>query len=298
MCEEWAFFYHSYSTSALIYEVQAAIAAVLFGFRSHNGVLPRILVEEFARFPDVSALQRSFQGVPEGSDKYHDGKEEYMSVGLSAMCSLLAYGPEASPIADFCKGYRDSWDPDLDDVLEKVLRKCCVPEANIKKLIKDIIALSEKHGLDVSSFNGKECQSQQPGHLLQICIRRDIVDKLTYAALPFGHPDKARQPMSRFMGSNSSFDYGQARVLARPEYFMEPDAVRLHTVSADPKFHGSREEFQTELTKLLSVILGDVSSQESAAKGIYGKTLPEGWAPYAYARFSRPLLGARHRIKV
>merc|ERR1711904_673171 len=180
------------------------------------------------------------------------------------------------------------WNPDLSGALNKLLRTCGVPSSKIQRLSEDIIALSEKHGLDVSSFNGKRCASEQPGHLLQICIRRDMVDKLVYASHPFGQPDETRQPMSRYMDSNSSFGYGQARVLARPEYFMEPDAVRLHTVSADPQFHSNRADFQTELTKLLSVALGDASLQETAAQGIYGKKLPEGWTPYAYTRFSRP----------
>lgn len=38
----------------------------------------------------------------------------------------------------------------------------------IKKVTKDIIALGEKHGLDVSQFGGKRCSSSLPGHLLQV----------------------------------------------------------------------------------------------------------------------------------
>jgi hypothetical protein len=180
------------------------------------------------------------------------------------------------------------------------LKTCSVPSSKIDQVIQDIVVLSEKHGLDVSSFNGKHCKSKQPGHLLQICIRRDIVDKLVYASQPVGHPDEARQPMSRWIDSNSSKAYGQARILARPEYFMEPDAVRLHTVSADPKFHLNRESFQKELTELLSLILGDASSREDAAKNIYGGVLPDRWTSdeHQSSRFCRPALGARHCIKV
>jgi len=307
MCAEWAVFYHSYSTSALIYEVQAAIAAVLFGFRSQNGTLPRLLVNDFVKFPHAAALRNSFKGLnpSKESDECHDGREEYMAVGLSAMCSLLAYGPEASPTKDFCRGYADSavgasWDPDLAEALSKLFRKCSVGPFKTKKLMLDIIALSEKHGLDVSLFNGQECQSKQPGHLLQICMRRDVVDKLAYASLPYGHADESRPSMSHFMDGNNSFDYGQARILARPEYFLEPDAVRCHVVSADPKFHASRQAFQMELTELLSTILGDAASRETAARGIFGGSLPEGWTTdeHQSVRFSKPTPGARHLIKV
>lgn len=308
MCGEWAFLYHSYSTSALMYEVQAAIAAVLFGFRSQNGTLPRILMSDFAKFPDATVLKNSFKGlsVSREEDECHDGRQDYMAVGLSVMCSLLAYGPEASPTKDFCKGYADSWEgaswnPDLSEALRKLLETCCVPNFKIESLMKEIIALSEKHGLDVSLFdNGKECRSKQPGHLLQICIRRDIIDKVAYASLPYGHPDESRPSMSGFLDGKSSFDYGQARVLARPEFFMEPDAVRLHVVSADPTFHANRQKFQKELTDLLSSILGDTSSRESATKGICGGALPEGWTPdeHQSLRFSRPTPGARHCIKL
>jgi len=138
MCGEWAFLYHSYSTSALMYEVQAAIAAVLFGFRSQNGTLPRILVQDFIEFPDASALQESFQARQKENSEYCDGMPEYMAVGLSAMCSLLAYGPEASPATDFCKGYANScegasWDPELSKALKKLLETCCVPNSKIKQ---------------------------------------------------------------------------------------------------------------------------------------------------------------------
>merc|ERR1719387_1726425 len=47
-CGEWAAFYHSYSFAALLYEVNAAVAAVLFRFHSQLATLPRLLVHQFA----------------------------------------------------------------------------------------------------------------------------------------------------------------------------------------------------------------------------------------------------------
>eukprot|EP00971_Amphidinium_carterae_P091484 1811265-Amphidinium_carterae.1 len=47
LCAEWAVFYHSYSHAALLYEVHAAVASVLFGFKSELAPLPRILMHEF-----------------------------------------------------------------------------------------------------------------------------------------------------------------------------------------------------------------------------------------------------------
>ena len=49
---QWAVFYHSYSAAALLYEVQAAIANVLFRFKSRFAVLPRLLYKPFPNFFD------------------------------------------------------------------------------------------------------------------------------------------------------------------------------------------------------------------------------------------------------
>ena len=56
MCGEWAVFYHSYSAAALLYEVQAAVAAVLFRFKSSFAVMPRLLLKGFNDIPDAATL--------------------------------------------------------------------------------------------------------------------------------------------------------------------------------------------------------------------------------------------------
>merc|ERR1712190_85294 len=121
----------------------------------------------------------------------------------------------------------------------------------IKKLADDIIALSERHGLDVSQYGGRACPSGRPGHLLQIFMRRCLVDQLAYAAKPYGEVDAERQPLSTWLGGSASTNYGQARVVAHPKLFMTADSVRMHVASADESFHTSRQHFQSQLTQLL-----------------------------------------------
>jgi len=270
-CGEWAAFYHAYSLAALIYEVQAAIACSVFGFSSQSSTLPRILVHEFARFPDSASLLDRFHREYAHGKKDHD--REYRRVAISAMCSLVALGPEASTPVVFLAGYSER-DVSFKGVLENLLESCYVPRRKIGKLAADVIALSEKHGLDVSQFGGRPCESGKAGHLLQIFIRRDLVDMLAYASRPFGVLDKSRHPISGWLNADTNTNFGQARIVAHPLWFMQPDCVQMRVVSADPHFHHSRQQFQGELTTLLGDVLGDPVLHESAARGIFGGEVP------------------------
>merc|ERR1712113_257599 len=98
--------------------------------------------------------------------------------------------------------------------------------------------------------------------------------KLVYAALPYGAVDPARHPISKWLNSDSCTNFGQARVLCHPKFFMQASSVRMFVASADPTFDSSRTRFQASLTKLLDGVLGNASVRQSAATGIYGGTLP------------------------
>lgn len=279
MCGEWAVFYHSYSFAALLYEVQAAVGAVLFRFRSQFATLPRILVHEFntmfPKGPDGKILMDLFNSKFATCKRDHH--PEFRAVGLSVMCSLWATGPEACPPMVFISGYSCK-DLSFRGVLENVLESCYVPKAKVKKLAKDIIDVSEEHGLDVSQFGGKPCKSGMAGHLLQIFMKRDLVDKLTYPAKPYGPPDEERLPLSSFINANKSMQVGQARIIAHPKYFMQASQVRCYVASADQTFHRNRVAFQERLTSLLDVILGEPALRLKAATGIYGGKLPAWWS--------------------
>jgi len=275
LCGEWAVFYHSYSFAALLYEVHAAVGSVLFRFRSQYATLPRILVHEFNEIPDAPTLMKKFQAEFAAGKRDHHPK--FRKVGLSVMCSLASTGPEACTAMVFVAGYSCK-DIAFRGVLETLLESCYVPKGKVKSLADSIIKTSEKHGLDVSQFGGKPCASGKAGHLLQIFVRRSLVDQLVYAAKPYGPIDETRMPISKWMNSNSSFSVGQARIVAHPKYFMQANCVRSFVASADPTFHKSRQAFQEELIKLLGLILGEPSLREKAAAGIYGGTLPSWWS--------------------
>lgn len=275
LCGEWATFYHSYSFAALIYEVQAAVGSVLFRFRSQYSPLPRILVKDFSEIPDAPCLVQRFK--KEFAVNKRDHHPSFRRVAVSVMCSLFSTGPEACTAMVFIAGYSCK-DLSFRSVLENLLESCYVPKAKVKELADKIIELSEKHGLDVSQFGGKPCQSGKAGHLMQIFVKRGLVDKLVYAAKPYGPIDEDRMPMSKWMNSDKSVQVGQARVVAHPKYFMRADCVRMYVASADPTFHSNRREFQTELVGLLSMILGEPDLRQKAANGIYGGSLPSWWS--------------------
>ena len=97
-------------------------------------------------------------------------------MAICGTTSLCAQDPEATPKDCFLSGYSCD-DLSFVKLLEGLLGSCGIPKSKVKPLSKKIIALSEKHGLDCRKFEGKACESNRPGHLLQIFVKRTIVDK-------------------------------------------------------------------------------------------------------------------------
>lgn len=118
LCGEWAVFYHSYSLAALLYEVQASVAAVLFRFKSTFASLPRLLVKPFEEIGDADALMKEF---PKMSGRDHNPK--FRAVGICATTNLLAPDMEAPPTNVFLSGYSCS-DLSFMGVLEQLLQSC------------------------------------------------------------------------------------------------------------------------------------------------------------------------------
>jgi hypothetical protein len=270
LCAEYAVFYHSYSFAALLYEVQAAVAAVLFRFRSNFASLPRLLKAPFDDVPDADALLKLFNTKLAKSSKDHDPR--FRAVGICATTTLLGPDPEAPPTTVFLSGYSCS-DLSFIGVLEEVLKGCSLPKAQVSPLAKKIIALSEEAGLDVAQFGGKPCKSGRPGHLLQIFLKRELVDRFAYAALPYGPQDKTRTPLSDTLAANKAIS-GQVRICFNPSVFMRASNVRMFVYSADPTYHERRSAFQDKLRALLTPMLGTKDDRVRAAIAIHGGVLP------------------------
>jgi len=288
----------SYSVAALLYEVQAAVAAVIFRFKSDFASLPRLLWEPFEHIPNAARMLEEF---PKWPDRDHN--VAFRKVGLCGVVSLLAPDDEAPPTSVFLAGY--SVGP-LTGLLDGLLAKCGVPAAKVKALAKNIVQLAVQHGLECTAYGGKPCQSGRAGHYLQIFIRREVspaishappaishahpaishappaisqlVDKYVYAALPYGVPDNPRQPLGTYLEAGGKQLKGQVRITANPDFLLQATSCRMFVFSADPTYHAKRTAFQAKLTAALEPILGDAATRTKAAKGICGGTLPEWWS--------------------
>jgi hypothetical protein len=260
---EWAVFYHSYNSPALVYEVQAAVAKVLFRFGSKHGVLPRLLKQPFEKLGNAAAVLKAFPSWP---DKDHN--PAFKSVGICCSTSLVSSDPEATPSQVFLNGYGAS--TVTIAVVEKLLRDCGTPSKTVSSLAKTVMDLASKHGLPQATGKG------QQGHLLQIFIHRSCVDHWAYASLPYGVLDKPRHPLSKHLETKSKI-VGQARVVTNPSAFMRAKSIRLHACSADETYHQNRPAFQDALFEALAPILGSPEVRLQAAKGVYGGKLPSWW---------------------
>lgn len=295
-CAEWAVFYHSYSFSALLYELQAAVAATLFGYASHEAPLPRLLLRDFKVTPDTATLTKAFDARFVSDRKDHH--PEYRAVAISAMCSLVALGPEVSTPLGFLAGFSQE-DVSFTGILEKTLADCYIPRKKIKAVAAGVLALCERYGLDCSRYGGQAYNGGKAGHLLQIFIKRRLVNNLVYAAHPYGEVDNARQPISSWLGSDSSTNFGQARVVVHPMQFLSKDYVRVFVASMDQSFHESRAKFQEELVAIVSDAYGgsrEAEQWKSALEGLSAGISPKWAAELEERGQGYQLLGKRKRL--
>lgn len=260
---EFVVFYHSYNSPALIYELQATVARVLFRFSAKHGVLPRLLKKPFEKIPDAAAMLKEF---PKWRDQDHN--PAFKSVGICCSTSLAARDPEATPTQVFLHGYGAS--TVSIEVVRQLLQNCGTPKRYVASLAQKVMDLAVKHGLPQASRSG------QQGHLLQMFIHRSCVDKWAYASHPMGVLDASRQPLSKHLAKDCKM-VGQVRVVVNPSAFMRAQSVRLHAYSADAPFHRNRPRFQEDLFEVLDPILGSAEVRRTAATGIYGGKLPAWW---------------------
>lgn len=261
---DWCVFYHSYSQAAFMYEVSAAIAHVLFRFRSNFAALPRLLRHHFRDIPDADAMMKRFPSWPD-----RDHNIEFKQVGICCSTSLISKDPEATPTQFFLKGYAVSSVP--LEILMGFLKECGVADESAQRsLAASIVAESAKWGLSSPP-------SGLTGHLIQIFVHRSVVDKVCYSALPYGVPDGTRHPIGNHLQSNGVIQ-GQVRMVVNPRWFLSSKQIRIYTYSADQSFHENRHKYHEALRELLDPILGEPEARIAAATGIYDGKLPSWWS--------------------
>jgi len=260
---DFAVFYHSYSSAALIYEVQAALGALLLRFDARRAPLPRLFASDFAETSDANALMSRF--VADFSDHHRDHNVDFRKVALSAMCSFAARGPELCVPLAWRAGY-SCRDIHFAALLRGVFEACGFDADASSHLFDAAVALAEKHDLDTTAFGGNP--GGDSGHILQIFVRRDLVDSLAYAAKPYGMVDEERTPLSQWLNGDNSFNYGQVRVLARPGDFTDQKRVKMFAFSASETFHRKRAAFQRQLQRLLGKALSEHSLRQEASERI------------------------------
>lgn len=279
LCKDWAVFYHSYWCAAVLYETQAALASLLFGFPALTSPLPRLLSRDFLQLPDASALRSLIPRFEKESPGKADHHPQFRRVAISTMCSLMSSGPEVCVAKTFEKGYSCKG-LKYRDLLKSLLEACHVPADMVAELMAKIIQLSQDYGLDASVFGGKAAKDGKSGHLLQVFVRRDLVDSLCYASKPYGGEDGSRMPMSSWLSGDHSFSTGQARLLAHPAHFLQKDRVKTFVASADQDFHGKRRQFQEDLRKILEEGI-DKGLLELAAQDVCPVVPPKDAAGFA-----------------
>merc|ERR1719218_468146 len=259
---EFVVFYHSYSCAAILYEIQAAVASVLFRFKAEFAGLPRILSHGFKHIPDAARMLEEF---PKWKDQDHN--PAFKAVGLCGTSSLLAPDSEAPAKSVFLMGYSVG---NLKGVMEKLLGSCGVPKAQVNATAKSILEAAGKHGLDTCGIpGGKKCKSGRSGHMLQIFLRRELCDKYVYPAFPFGVPDKKRDlPLSKYLADKAPIQ-GQVRITLNPDVFLRATYSRMFTFSADKTYHENRTAFMEDVVGLLAPILKDEKVRTKAAAGIF-----------------------------
>jgi hypothetical protein len=310
---DYAVLYHSYSLAAPLYEVQSVLARALFDLPAHFAPLPRLLARPYDARPSLDLLMADFRGMAG-----QDHSPEFRAVAISASCSLLGTGSEAPPPAVFRAGYSCS-DLSFRAALEGVLRECGLDPAAVARVADDVAATAHRHGLPGeyggggraggAGYGANPQGASPPGQLLQIFVRRNLIDSLAYRALPMGVPAGDHAPLSVHLlgevsdGTNlqaaAVFQSGrgrtavpiggiaehswttpcggQARLFAHPAVLTDPQKCCLYNYRAAPAWNGpgdgpgTRAAFVADLERALAPVLGCPVALRRALAGVQAR---------------------------
>lgn len=287
--EDYAVFYHSYSASCLLYEVQTALACLLLGYPEGGPPVIRLSREPFLEADSLVELLAMHR---ERRSDHHEG---FRNVAISAVVSWFASGGYGHSLLmrHFIKGWFSGFDlGDMTVLLEELLRSCGLTGQQLEGLVEDILEVGDKWGLEMSRYKDRgrrrtRAAATCPGHILQIFVHSSVVDAVAYGALPLGRLASNGSPISAWLAQQCPLD-GQARLLVHPDLFVTGvgrDLVRVFTFSGSPMF--GRPQRQRLLHDLQGLLAPHFASQQ--ARGLAHAGLGFDMPEVSAADFARPL---------
>lgn len=219
LASDFVCFYHSYNTSALVYEVQAELARAAFGLPNEAPPLPRLLKGPYAKEPTLAGLKESFKGMAG-----QDHNPAFRALAICASLSLFGGNTEAPPLQCFSSGYAGGDPPNLGHLLRSLIKTVSSPPTfNVEQVA---LAVEEI---------GKRYQGARgfTGHMLQIFVHKDWANDISYVSLPMGVPVPASADIvAHTSGGRVS---GQARIFMHPDVFLDPWKSRMYHYCAIPE---------------------------------------------------------------
>ena len=105
------------------------------------------------------------------------------------------------------------------------------------------------------------------GHMLQIFIRKDIVDDVAYSSRPLGVPTGHKRISELFDRGEVS---GQARLFMSPELFTDESKTRIFYYCSSQEYSSTRVCFIEKLRDLFKPITDDPVLRKKARYSIKG----------------------------
>jgi phage anti-repressor protein len=239
---DYVVFYHSFVYSHVLFDVQTAIAEIIYNLEPNiNRVVPRLSKKPF-KDTNIDTIKQLL-----ASEEMDNHSTQSRALLLSAVCSLFAV-IEINLISTFTVGYSCK-DMNYLKLLKDLLLECNANEEVIDKLV-NVILTNEYVKEPVRDGYFKRPQfscsrNDDCGQMLQLFIHKSILDKITYISEPFGVPYTGIE-------SNCAAATNQVRILVSPEYFMNHNLVKTYRYAANENTHKNRMQFISFLKELLT----------------------------------------------
>ncbi len=226
---EWIAFYHSYNYPCLIYDTQTVIAEILYNLpHSRNNFIPRLFRKTYNKFSDISAILSELSRAD-----VNDHDKSIRAALLSVTCSILADDMQKSEMS-ICTYFKNGYscqDVDYYAILIRLLTSCGATKDQANTLLVQLLDVYKTHKIHEYYVPGRVpyILSAPPsvGNIVQIFVRKDLVDRLVYDSKPYGKPAHMEQgSLASTIDRTGQCDGGQARLLADPHYFMNPAQIK------------------------------------------------------------------------